>query len=216
MRAVFMIGLAAMIAANLAQAAGTGRNQYKWRDASGALHYSDALPPEANRFGYEVVNGQGVVIKRVERAKTPEERAAAKVQEAKDKATRAAAEQQARDDEILLSKYADEADLKKAQQDRLANIDQDIKTARMGLRAQEQTLADLLDRAAAIERSGKTLPEAQAEQLAKLRGEVDAQHQAIRRREIERDNVVTGFQTEIAHYRKLKEQQAAAKAATTP
>ena len=70
MRTAFLIGLTTAIAASLAQAAGTGHTQYKWRDASGALHYSDSLPPEAAKSGYEVVNGQGLVIKRVERAKT--------------------------------------------------------------------------------------------------------------------------------------------------
>src|SRR5690606_28262313 len=40
-------------------------NRYKWRDAQGNLHYSDSLPAEAARMGYEVVNSHGIVIKRV-------------------------------------------------------------------------------------------------------------------------------------------------------
>ena len=54
------------------------RLRYKWRDEAGNLHYSDSVPPEATRLGYEVVNQQGVVIRRVERAKTEAELAAAK------------------------------------------------------------------------------------------------------------------------------------------
>ncbi|MCC6595688.1 MAG: DUF4124 domain-containing protein, partial [Rhodanobacteraceae bacterium] len=38
------------------------------------------------------------------------------------------------------------------------------------------------------------------------------QQQAIRRRERERDSTVTGFQAEIAHYREVKAQRAAAAA----
>ena len=45
-------------------------NRYKWTDGEGNLHYSDALPPEAVKYGYEIVSPQGVVIKHVDRPKT--------------------------------------------------------------------------------------------------------------------------------------------------
>ena len=210
MRTAFLIGVTAVIATSLAQAAGTGHTQYKWRDASGALHYSDALPAEAAKLGYEVVNGQGLVVKRVERAKTADELVAAKAAAAKAEVERNAAAQQAREDERLLSMFADEADLKRSQQQRLDSVDQEIGATKFSLRNQEQTLADLLDRAAEYERSGKPLPEAQAKQIAAMRTQVDQQHKAIQRREIERDGIVTSFQAEIAHYRELKAQRAAA------
>ena len=168
------------------------------------------MPPEAAKSGYEVVNGQGLVVKRVERAKTADELVAAKAAAAKAEVERNAAAQQARDDERLLSMYADEAELKHAQQQRLDSIDQEIGAAKFSLRNQEQTLADLLDRAAEYERAGKPLPDTQAKQIASMRTQVDGQHQAITRRELERDNIVTGFQAEIAHYRELKAQRAAA------
>lgn len=213
MRTAFLVGIVATLGAAFAHAAGSGHTQYKWRDASGALHYSDSLPPEATRFGYEVVNGQGLVVKRVERAKTADEIVAAKAAAAKAETERLAAEQQARDDERLLSSFPEEADLKRSQQQRLDAIDQEIKSAKFSLRNQEQTLADLLDRAAEYERAGKPLPEVQSKQIATLRAQVDEQHQAIRRREIERDDTVTSFQPEIAHYRELKAKRAQPQAA---
>jgi len=210
MRTTFLIGLTAIIAASLAQAAGTGHTQYKWRDAAGALHYGDSLPAEAAKFGYEVVNGQGLVVKRVERAKTSDELAAAKVAAAKADAERNAAAQRAREDERLLSMFAEESDLKRSQQQRLDSVDQEIDAARFSLRNQEQTLADLLDRAAEYERSGKPLPAAQAKQIATLRTQIEEQHQAIARREQERTTVASQLDAELAHYRELKAQHAAA------
>lgn len=212
MRTAFSIGLIAAIATSFAHAAGTGHTQYKWRDASGALHYSDSLPPEASRFGYEVVNGQGLVVKRVERAKTAEELVAAKAAAAKADAERVAAEQQAREDERLLSMYGDESDLKHSQQQRLDSVDQEISAAKFSLRNQEQTLADLLDRAAEYERTGKPLPEFQTKQIATLRTQVDEQHQAIARREQERVTTAAQLDAELAHYRELKAKQAAERA----
>src|SRR5690606_35693993 len=82
-------------------------NRYKWRDAEGNLHYSDSLPAEAARLGYEIVNSQGIVVKRVQRAKTKDELAAAKVLAEREKAEREAAEVRARTDAQLLSGYPD-------------------------------------------------------------------------------------------------------------
>lgn len=211
MRAAVLIGLGAAFAASLALAAGgTGRNQYKWRDAEGALHYSDSLPPEAVKFGYEVVNGQGLVVKRVERAKTPEELAAAKAEAAKAAADRAIAEQRARDDQQLLSMYADEGALLKVHQQQLDAVDQEIKTAKFGLLSQEQSLADLLDRAAEAERTGKPLPALQTSHITTLRKQIEEQQATIARREQERTLTVRQLSAELDRYRLLKEQKAAA------
>ena len=71
----------ALLLAGVASAADTTKhNRYKWTDAEGNLHYSDALPAEAVKYGYEIVSPQGVIIKHVDRAKTAEERTAAKAE----------------------------------------------------------------------------------------------------------------------------------------
>ncbi|MBZ0224210.1 MAG: DUF4124 domain-containing protein [Dokdonella sp.] len=211
MRARVLVGLVAALAASMVWAAGTGATKYKWRDAAGALHYSDSLPPEAVKFGYEVVNGQGLVIKRVQRAKTAEELAADKAQAARDKVERAIAEQRERDDAQLLSMYDNEAALKAAHQQQLDSIDQEVKAAEFSLRGQEQALADLLDRAAAAERGGKNLPEAQTQRIADLRAQIEGQQQAIARRQADREAMQTKLEAEVQHFRELKAKRDAAR-----
>jgi len=61
-----------------AQAASGGHNRYKWRDGAGNLQYGDVLPSDVAKLGYEVVNSQGIVVKRVERAKSAAEAKEAK------------------------------------------------------------------------------------------------------------------------------------------
>lgn len=194
----------ALAGATAAAAEKTGRNQYKWRDAGGALHYSDALPPEASQFGYEVVNAQGVVIRRVERAKTAEEKAAAKAELARSQALREEADARARTDAQLLSAYPAESDLKRAQQQKLDLLDQQVNAARISLRSQEQALTDQLAHAAEMERNGKTLPEGQARQLAETQKQVDSQRAALARREGERAAAAAKFDAEAERYRALK------------
>ena len=83
-------------------------------------------------------------------------------------------------------------------------LDQQVIAAQISLRSQEQTLADLLSRADEAERGGKTLPEAQATQLAKMRKQVDDQRLALEHRQGDRDHASAQFETETARYRDLK------------
>lgn len=179
-------------------------NRFKWRDAQGNLHYSDSVPAEATKFGYDVVSPQGIVVKHVDRAKTADELAEAKVAASKALAERRAAEQRARDDEQLLSTYPQEEDLRHAQQQQLDMLNQQIKSSSVSLRNQEQSLAELLDRAAEAERTGKEFPPDQARQLAVMRKKVDAQKATVTKQEADRDEASSHFEEEVAHYRELK------------
>lgn len=186
-------------------AAGSGmRNQYKWRDANGALHYSDSLPAEAAKYGYEVVNGQGIVVRRVERAKTAEELAAAKAEQARERTRREEAEARTRADAQLLSAYPSEADLQHAQKQKLELLDQQVESGRISLRSQEQALADQLAHAAEVERNGKTLPQPQAKLMAETRKQIDVLRAAMTRRENERAAAAAAMEAERTRYRELK------------
>ena len=162
------------------------------------------MPAEATKFGYDVVNPQGIVVKHVDRAKTADELAEAKLAASKALAERKAAEQRARDDEQLLSTYPQEEDLRRAQQQQLEMLNQQIKSSEVSLRNQEQSLAELLDRAAEAERTGKEFPPDQARQLAVMRKKVDAQKAAVAKQEADRDEASSHFEEEVAHYRELK------------
>ena len=179
-------------------------NRFKWRDAQGNLHYSDSVPAEAVKFGYDIVNPQGLVVKHVDRAKTDTEIAVAKADAIKAAAERRVEEQRARDAEQLLSNYPQESDLRYAQQQQREMLDQQVKAADTSLRNQEQSLADLLDRAAEAERTGKELPAEQVSQLARMRKQVDDQRVAVAQRESERAKASSHFEEEVAHYRELK------------
>jgi len=206
---IFALAIALASAANAAGTSTSGNhNRYKWHDAAGNLHYGDALPPEAAKLGYEVVSPQGVVIKRVERAKTADEVAAAKISAAKAQADRADSDKQTRTDAQLIAAYPTEADLKRAHQQRLEVMDQQVNAAQISLRSQEQTLADMLARAAEAELTGVALPGGQAKQLAEMRKQVDEQRIAVARKEGERDQASARFDGEVAHYRELQQAKA--------
>ncbi len=147
----------ALLLAGVASAADTAKhNRYKWTDAEGNLHYSDALPAEAVKYGYEIVSPQGVVIKHVDRAKTAEERTAAKAEIAKAQAAKDAEETRVRTDQQMLAAYPTEEDLKRAQHQQSEMLETNLTSARISLQSQEKSLAELLGHAAELDSSGKT------------------------------------------------------------
>lgn len=215
---IIMATLALIIAtlvtsATVLAAGPAGAVHYRWRDAHGMLHFSDSLPPNAVQYGYELVNDQGIVVRTVERPPTPQER---KQREAA-AAAKAAAAKQARDraraDSQMLAAYPQESDLLDAQKAQLSTIDQTVHTTELNLKSQERGLADLLQRAAEIEHTQKTVPKYISDDIAHQRGVVAAQRAALDQAQAERATAVRAQAAQLAHYRTLKQQQDAADAA---
>lgn len=177
---------------------------YRWHDSAGGLHYSDAIPPDAVRFGYDVLNADGMLVRHVNRELTPQERAAAAAQTARTAAAKRAADSQALADRQLIAAYPTEAELREAQQAKLAQLQQGMQTTRMNLRSQEQSLADLLAHAAELERSGKPVPNFMRERLATQRASVTGERNAMAQMQRQIDGTTQQFADELQHYRALR------------
>ncbi|UXI68250.1 DUF4124 domain-containing protein [Tahibacter amnicola] len=210
MRLAVRISIVGLLVASLvgglayAQGGSSTRLRYKWRDEKGALHYADAITPEAARLGYEVVNGQGLVVKRVERAKTEEELAAAKVEAARVAAEKAAADEMAKNDAQMLAAYPTEEDLRKAMQAQIDLIDQNIQATEIGIASQEKSLAERLNHAAEQEREGKPVPQTVQNQISKLRKGLTDHKAFLEKRTADRAAMLKQMENELVHYRELK------------
>ncbi len=202
-----ILALAIATVATTAAVAASAATHYRWRDGHGVLHFSDSLPPDAVKYGYELINDQGIVVRSVERALTPQER---KQREAA-AAIQAAAARQARDraraDRQMLAAYPQESDLRKAQKLQLGTIDLTIRTTELNLESQERTLADLLQRAAELEHTQKTVPKFISDDIARQRGVVNTQREALTQARSERAAAVQAQAAQMAHYRSVKQQQ---------
>ncbi len=177
---------------------------YRWHDAAGDLHYSDAIPPEAVRFGYDVLNADGMLVRHVNRELTSQERAAQAAQAAQTAALKRAADQQALADRQLIAAYPTEAELHEAQQAKLAQLQQGMQTTRMNLRSQEQSLADLLAHAAELERSGKPVPNFMRERLVTQRASVTGERNAMAQMQRQIDATAQQFADELQRYREMR------------
>ncbi|MFA7321636.1 MAG: DUF4124 domain-containing protein [Dokdonella sp.] len=182
-----------------------GNVRYKWRDADGNLHYSDSLPADANVYGYDIVSAQGIVVKHVPAAMTPEQRAAARIEAAEVRSAKDEAERQNREDQQLLAANPTEADLLNSQKQQIEMIDLSIKSLDTGLQSLERNLTDLLGRAADLERDNMAVPARLTAQIADVRSKINAQHTQMERRQAEREKTAQGFAEELDRYRALRD-----------
>ncbi|HJP97708.1 MAG TPA: DUF4124 domain-containing protein, partial [Rhodanobacteraceae bacterium] len=136
----------------------TPTTHYRWKDASGVVHFGDTIPSAALAGGYDVVNNQGIVVRHVSRELTPAERRAAAAVAARESAARRQEQQRKVADAQMLAAYPSEHDLERSQQAQLHQIQADIATLETNLRSQEDSLTELLAHAADIEHSGTPVP----------------------------------------------------------
>jgi hypothetical protein len=209
MRHIFAASVALLLlyAADTYAASTTSANRshFRWKDPAGTPHYSDMLTPEALQFGYDILNAKGVLIKHVDRQRTPEELFAEETAATAAAAAKHEAEMQAITDKRMLAAYPTEKDLMSARQAQVDSIDQNIRAASNSLGVQERSLSDALARAASFDREGKPVPEAQQKQIESVRKSIDSLRAYIARRQNEKVEATKKFEIDLAHYREARQ-----------
>jgi hypothetical protein len=190
-----------------AHAQNTGNVRYKWVDGQGLPHFSDSLSAEALKYGYSLVNDHGLVVQRVPRQLSLQERAEADKLAAVQAASQRAKQEQASADTQMLAAYPDEASYTIAQQQTLDTLDQQIRTTQINLRSQEKALTDLLSRAADLERAKKPVPKFLADSIAEQRNVVTGQRDVMARQQAERVQDIQQQASQLARYRQLSAAQ---------
>ncbi|WP_449426898.1 DUF4124 domain-containing protein [Rhodanobacter umsongensis] len=202
------VAVATLLASLSVNAQKTTRSvHYKWHDGQGLLQFSDSLSADAMKYGYDVVNDQGVVIQHVPRQMTAAERAAANKLAEQQAAKQRAAQEIANAEAQMLSAYPDEESYRISQQQELDTVDQQIHTTQINLRSQEKALTDLLARAADLERAKQPVPKFLADSIAKQRDVVTGQRNTLERQQALRAQTVQQQAAKLARYRELKAAQ---------
>lgn len=203
---IILLGLATSVMAGGPQ---TTSFRYRWVDATGLPHYSDSLSMKALKYGYDVLDSQGMVVRRVPGEMTAAERKLADTSAARAASSRQTALDQLQEDRQMLTAYPTEASFKASQQARIDSMDDGIHTTQMNLQSQEQNLAQLLDRAADYSTQGNTVPHALTERIAKQRLVVAAQRQLLKQQQADKVDLGKQIATDLAHYQALRAKQQA-------
>lgn len=199
--ALFASSLVLVLVADVALA--QKKKLFRWTDETGKVHYTDQLPPEAASAAHDQLNREGRAVDRVERALTPEERAAYDAEQARLTELQRLADEKAKMDTVLMASYPTEADLARSYKERFDLLQRSVESAEIGIRNQDKSLTDLLAHAATLERNGNPVPDTVVESITKTRKQVVDQGAFLAQREAERGELQKEYDAILARYRGL-------------
>lgn len=172
--------LAAVLASAAAGAQEKAKKLYRWVDKDGKVQFSDTLPPEAVDQARTEINAEsGMATGSMERALTPEERAA---KQALDTATATAnkeAERIQQTEEAMIASFQNEDELKRAFKIRTELLQQTLDAIEAGIASQRASLASLLADASEAELAGTAVNAKQASSIRELHMEMAKQQQML-------------------------------------
>jgi hypothetical protein len=204
----------ALLSAVAAQAAGskpatrppgaqakTEGQTYKWVNEKGEVQYGDAVPPEYSQSERVILNKQGVEVGRVDSRKN--------AQQAADQAHREQeAERKRQHDQFLLTTYTSTHDIERLRDERLDQIDGQIKAAQAYIETLDGRLTALQDRAMHYrpynpKSDAQRMPDDLVEDLVRTANETRDQRRSLDTRRQDQVDVRSQFDADIARFREL-------------
>lgn len=186
----------------------TPQRLYKWVDDQGKVHYGDMVPPEYAKQERKVLNEQGVQVKTLEAAKTPEQIAEEERLATQRKEQERIAAEQVAHDRMLLATFTTEDDMVMTRDGKIAAIDGILRVTRDRIEKLEASLSQLTREAADLERSGKPIPESLTNEILGARGQTQRYMDYIAGKRREQEDIRAQFEADIRRFRELKSAQA--------
>lgn len=185
----------------VAAAAGDSMRVYRWVDPQGVVHYGDSVPPQFADDARDVLNGQGVEIRHI--AGRPSASQLTEQQQAAQ-----AAAQQAAHDKFLLTTYASAKEIEQLRDERLDQIDGQIKASSSYIDSLTLRLAALEERAQHFAPyssvpNAPRMPDELAQDLVHTINESRQQRNDLEAKQQEQINLRIQFAADLARYMEL-------------
>ncbi len=180
----------------------------KWVDDKGQTHYGDRVPAQYLGKDRQVLNDQGMVIRKHNRLKTEEELTKAQRKKAikAENIKRELIAQRKRDlrDRVLIDTFTTERDILMARDRRIDAVTSQINLTETIIKEDEKKLAAIKKRIENIEKSGRQAPANTKKSLINASRQLETYYQFIETKNQERENILQGFDRDIKRFRELK------------
>ncbi len=206
-RVAHALGAAALVAIAPVVAAAT----YKWVDENGIVHYTDHVPPEQVDKGRVELNKQGLQIRKIDPAPTPEQRKAKEAEEARAREVAREREDVARRNRALLQSYTSEAEIDLARKRAISTIDAVVASAQAYSEQLRKRKAEVAHKKA--EFGDKPVPAAVEREAATVDAELVQQDELIAQKKKEAVEVQAKYDAILARWRELTSSREATDAA---
>jgi hypothetical protein len=174
---------------------------YKWTDDQGVVHYGDSVPPQYSQDSRDVLNGEGVKIGHVA-GRESDAQASADQQAAQEAAERA------QHDKFLLTTYASRNEIEQLRDERLDQIDGQIRASASYIDSLTLRLAALEERAQhfapySSAPNAQRMPDELAEELVSTSNEARLQRTALEAKRQAQTEMRVQFAADIARFQQL-------------
>ena len=171
---------------------------YRCTSKDGRKHYGATIPPACAGQPVELLNSQGLVVKRVDPQGEEKERRAKKAAEAQKREQKAAQQDAARRNNALLATYTSPKDIDEARARALANNEKTI-------RAVQTRIAQIKKRQADLElQKGKASPPAKlAEDLQHAEVDLKSQEEVLAAKQKEAEQINARYDQDRKRYAEL-------------
>lgn len=182
------------------------RKLFRWVDEEGRVHYSDVVPPAQAKQGRSELNDRGLTVRSIDRAKTAEEIAEEQRQARIRAELERIAREQAAYDRILLDTYANVEVMEQTRDAKVSGLQGQIRVTEGNILNLRKQLDEQMNRAAALERGGKAVPQELQNEIIATQDQVRRGLEFILERREEIEAVRAQFAKDIARYREITEQ----------
>lgn len=189
------LAIVLLLAAGLAQA-----GMYRWVDGNGRVHYSDTPPTTYQKSGGVEMNKQGNVVKRTQ---SEAERRAEAERLVEQKRIEQEQQKQVQRDRALTQTYTTEAEIDLARDRALEHHKLAIKGAQIRAQAVATNMAELRNRMANIEKSGRPVGPGLKDQLAQATRESEDLKRTIHSNEEAMAKVREKYAADKVRFREL-------------
>ncbi len=190
-----------------------GQGQIKcWQNDDGVRECGNVIPPQYTQQGYKEVNSQGTTVRKVDRAKTPEELAEEKrKQEAYLLAERVRKEQEEKDRALLLQ-FSKEDDIESDRKAKLNTIDAAMSSIDSYISSLNKNLKDLEKSLEESLKNQAITPPAQItatkRNIENVKQRIRTSQNTIENKQREKDEVNHRYDGYLKRYKEVLEEQA--------
>ncbi|WP_444995736.1 hypothetical protein [Aliikangiella sp. IMCC44359] len=182
----------------------TAKQFYRFKNAEGNMIVKDQLTNEMIAVGYDVINAQGKVIKRVGPGKTLGEEEKERLKEIEKKKQEYAFKLKIKSDAELLRQFSSIADIIRNRDAQLLALEQRIKIQGSKSDLLKLQLEDQQRQAATHERLGQKIPKVLQSDIEGTQSQITTNIKSIATLETEKVNVAQRYEKDIVRYKELE------------
>ncbi len=186
-----------------AQAQAQAAELYRFVNEDGVVVLSNSIPPELVSRGYDVVRGDGTLVRVVPRELTPTEVTERERQLAQEKAAADAGMVRAGRDEDLMRLYASPLDVEEARDRKILSIETVVATTKANLERLKLQKRRLEEQAASLEREGAPLSSELLQNISILETQIAEKEREVAARKLEEQRVSEQFALDLERIRLL-------------